>query len=294
MAVCDDNTLGLFFVVSLSFSIGDFSFVNIVCIEFYRQGIYYLLCVAVVKITDLKFQQPLLCHNGNRLVVHTANKIAWLAGRARKRHLQNVVRNALFHNTTDIMRHLVKPVRWTQPADSLMRALEVVILHPQLRSILHVLKAFEQSPAEKLLLDRLPEPFDLPLRLRVVWLRSDMFYLHPDHLLLKLRLTSPTCVLPTVISQQLFWNFVFRCGTSQHFQNIVRLLRHIQTQPCDKTGKIIQKPYQINTLLPPSNHADIRLPHQMRALHIRTIILGISSFRRSFCLWLPLYLLWQQ
>jgi hypothetical protein len=168
------------------------------------------------------------------------------------------------------MRDLVKPVRWTQPADTLMRTLEVVVLYPQLCAVLHVLEPFKERPVEKLLLDRLPKPLDLSLCLRVVRLRPDVFDLHPVHLLLKLRLTAPARVLPPVIRQHLRRRFVLRCRPPEHLKHIVRLLRHVQTQTRHKPRKIVYKTDQIHALLPPRNHADVRLPHQVRALYIRS------------------------
>jgi hypothetical protein len=167
------------------------------------------------------------------------------------------------------MRDLVKPVRWTQPADTLMRTLEVVVLYPQLCAVLHVLEPFKKRPVEKLLLDRLPEPLNLSLRLRVVRLRPDVFDLHPVHLLLKLRLTAPARVLPAVVRQHLCRGLVLRCRPPEYLQHIVRFLRHVQPHACYKPGKIVYKADQVYALLPPRNHTDVRLPHQVRALYIR-------------------------
>jgi len=110
----------------------------------------------------------LLSHYRNRLIVHPTYQIARPARLAQKRHLKHVVRYAFLHHLAYVVRYLVEPVRRAQATDTLVRAPEVVILHPQLRTLLHVLKSLEERPAEKLLLDRLPEPFDLPLCLRVV------------------------------------------------------------------------------------------------------------------------------
>jgi hypothetical protein len=168
------------------------------------------------------------------------------------------------------MRDLVKPVRGTQPANALVRPLEVVVLYPQLCAVLHVLEPFEQRPVEKLLFDRLPEPLDLSLRLRVVRLRPDMLDLHPVHLLLKLRLTAPARVLPAVVRQHLCRSLVLRCRPPEYLQHIVGLLRHVKAQARYKPGKIVYKADQIHALLPPRNHTDVRLPHQVRALYVRS------------------------
>ncbi len=167
------------------------------------------------------------------------------------------------------MRHLVKPVRGTQPADTLVRPLEVVILYPQLRTVLHVLEPLKERPVEKLLLYSLPEPFDLPLRLRVMRLRTDMPDLHPVHLLLKLRNSTPARVLPPVVRQHLYRGLVLRCRPAEHLQHVVGFLRHVKTKSSHKPGKIVYEADQVHALLPPRNHTDVRLPHQVRALYIR-------------------------
>jgi hypothetical protein len=109
------------------------------------------------------------------------------------------------------MRHLVETIGRAKPANALMRSLEVVILDPQPRPVLHVLDAVEQRAGKKLLLDRFPEPLDLALCLRMVRLRTDMPDLHPVHLLLKLRLPAPARVLPTIVRQHFRWGLVLRC-----------------------------------------------------------------------------------
>jgi hypothetical protein len=138
-----------------------------------------------------------------------------------------------------------------------VRTLEVVVLYPQFRAFLHVLEPLKQRPVEKLLLDRLPEPLDLALRLRVVRLRPDMPYLHPVHLLLELRNSAPARILPAVVRQHLCRRFVLRYRSPEHLQHIVRLLRHVQAKARYKPRKIVQKADQVHALLPPLYHADI-------------------------------------
>jgi len=151
-----------------------------------------------------------------------------------------------------------------------MRTPEVVILYPQLRTVLHILEPFKKRTAEKLLFDRFPKPLDLSLCLRVVWLRPDMLDLHSVHLLLKLRVTAPARILPSVIRQHLRRDLVLRYSPPENLQHIVGLLRHVKAQARHKPRKIVYKADQIHALLPPRNHADVRLPHQVRTLDIRS------------------------
>lgn len=171
------------------------------------------------------------------------------------------------------MRYLVETIGRTKPAYALMRPLEVIILKPQPRPVLHVLEPIKQRPGKKLLLDRLPEPLDLSLGLRVVRLRTDMPDLHPVHLFLELRLPAPARVLPTIVRQHFRGGLVLRYCPAEHLQNIVRLLRHIQPKPRHKSRIIVQETDQVNALLLPRNYADVRLPHQMRTLDIGTAFL---------------------
>jgi len=163
-----------------------------------------------------------------------------------------------------------------------MRPPKVVILDPQLCAVLHVLEPVEQCPGEKLLLDRLPEPLDLSLRLRVVRLRPDVPDLHPDHFLVELRMTPPTRVLPTVVRQYFRRRFVLCHPTAEHLKNVVRLLRHVQPEAGDEPGEVINEPYQIHTLFLPRDDTDVRLPHQVRTLDIGTILLGSLILRLPF------------
>jgi hypothetical protein len=164
------------------------------------------------------------------LVVHPADQVARLARFADERHLQHVFRNAFFHHLPHVVRYLVKTVRRAQTADALVRPPEIVILHPQLRTLLHILEPRKLRTAEKLLLDRLPEPLDFALRLRMVRLRTDVPDFHPVHLFLELRLTSPTRILTAVVRQHLRGRLVLRYRPPEHLKHVVRLLRHIQAK----------------------------------------------------------------
>ena len=172
------------------------------------------------------------------------------------------------------MRHFIEAIGRAKPANALMRPLEVIVLKPQPRPVLHVFESVKQGAGKELLLDGLPEPFDFPLRLGVVRLRTDMPDLHPGHLLLKLRLPTPTRVLSSVVRQHLGLGLVLGHRSTEHLQHIVRLLRHIQPEPRDKTRIIVDETYEVNALFFPRIDADVRLPHQMRSLYIGTAFLG--------------------
>jgi hypothetical protein len=211
IAVIDNDVLGLLFVVSFNFSIRDFSFCNIGFRGLRGQRVNHFLRFARVNVCDLELQTALLGHHRDRLVIHPSHKIARLAGNTHKRHLKHVGRYPLFHHLAHLMRHLVETIGRAKPANALMRSLEVIILDPQPRPVLHVLEPVKQRPCKKLLLDRFPEPLDFPLCLGMVRLRTDMPDLHPIHLLFKLRLAAPARVLPAIVRQHFRRGFVLRC-----------------------------------------------------------------------------------
>jgi hypothetical protein len=141
--------------------------------------------------------------DGNRAIAELAGEVEGLSDRLRLGQAQCV----LLHLRLDARTHLTcrpeEPIRRRQPLDALVRTLEVVVLDKERHPALTVLEVGEHRAAEQLLPQRLPEPFDLPAGLRVVWPALHMRDAVALELRLELRAPAPGGVLPALIRQDL-------------------------------------------------------------------------------------------
>jgi len=94
-------------------------------------------------------------------------------------------------------------VRRTQPADALVRAPVIIVLHPQGDPLPGFLKVLEPGSVQKLLQDALPEALDLAQGHRVVRLAAQVMDLVLLQLPLELRPPPPGRVLPPVVGEHL-------------------------------------------------------------------------------------------
>ena len=106
------------------------------------------------------------------------------------------------------MGNFEKPVGRTQPADTLVRALVVIIFDPEGTPLHSLLETVELSPLEELAQNRFPEALDFAQRHRVVGTGTDMLNAVFFHLPFEAGLAAPVCVLPAVVGQHLFGNAV--------------------------------------------------------------------------------------
>ena len=91
-----------------------------------------------------------------------------------QRQFQGVFLNTFLDHLAQLPRDLEEPIRRTQAPQRLMRALVIVILHPETNPLASLLEASKLGPLQELLPDRFPEPFDLAQRHRMMRLALDV------------------------------------------------------------------------------------------------------------------------
>lgn len=154
-------------------------------------------------VSDLHLQAS--TGRGDRQVAITeaSDDVERLARRLFEREPCRVVGDARFDRCAHLRRRTEEAIRWDEPADALMRPLEVVRVDVEPEAPLTVREIREDRPAQKLVPKRLPEALDLAERLRM--LRSRLHVANPfaPQLLLELCLAAPRRVLPAVVGQKL-------------------------------------------------------------------------------------------
>lgn len=103
----------------------------------------------------------------------------------------HVRRHVFLDHGLHLLLDLEKPVRGAEPLQALVRTAVVVVFHPVGEAILRFIERLELGPVEELFLQRLPEAFDLPQRLRMVGLRTEVVYVVFLQFLLELRRPAP-------------------------------------------------------------------------------------------------------
>jgi hypothetical protein len=159
---------------------------------------------------------------------------------------------------------LEEPVRGTESFKALVRTAVVVVFHPVGKAILGFIEGLEPASGKELVLQRLPEAFDLPQRLRMMGLRTDVVDVILGQFLLELRLSAPRGVLPPVVGKKLRRNPVFPGRAPVHFQHILRALATVQPDPGDIPGVIIDKPDDVGQFVVEREGRDVALPERIR------------------------------
>lgn len=173
---------------------------------------------------------PLFRPDDHRLVLHAAHHVQRVQRFPAKRHLLDVLSDSFQKRLLQGIPDLEIPVRGHETFNSLVRPLEIVILHPQADPLTRFLERPEFRARQKLLQNRFPKPFNFSKRLRMVRLRLEVMHLILPHLLLEPRLPTPRRVLPAVVGQHLLRRLVLRRGTAVHLQNVFRRLAPVQFQ----------------------------------------------------------------
>lgn len=158
-----------------------------------------------------------------------------------------------------------EPIRRGESLQSLMRALEVIVLDKEAHTPLAVLEVGEHRAREQLLPQGLPEPLDLPAGLRMV--RPTLHMRDPMALQLRFELgaATPGGVLPTLIRQDLPRRTVLGDAARERFQHqhAALMVRHRKTHEISRV--IIQERGNVDPLLLSQQEREqVRLPQLVR------------------------------
>jgi len=137
----------------------------------------------------------------------------------------------------------------------------VVVLDPQPDPFPRFLERLETSPHQELVLERLPEPLDLPQRHGMMRGTTDVVNVIPLEFLLELRGATPTGVLPPVVREHLLGRTIRRHRLAVDLHHIGAGLAAVHPQSGDIPRIIIDEPDDVRRLAQDGEVRDITLPH---------------------------------
>jgi hypothetical protein len=178
-----------------------------------------------------------------------------------KRILITALPDCLFH----ILGQAVEPIGRRRPVDPLMRALMIIIADPMIDPLTRVGKRCEVRLVQELPPDRLPEPFDLPQRHRVLGRASHM----SDPLLLeyplKTGLPTPRHELAAIVAENLTRCAPLTDRTFEHLEHRIGSLLTEQTPANQEARVIVDDPHKVHPVHPLELEGeDVDLPHRVR------------------------------
>ena len=206
----------------------------------------------------------LVALNDQALVPNLSNHVKRLYRLAVQGQFFHVRRHVLLDRGLHLLLDLEEPIRGAEPFEALVRPAVVVVFHPVGKAFLRFIERLEPASRKELVLQRLPEAFDLPQRLRMMGLRTDVVDVILGQFLLELRLSAPGGVLPPVVGKKLRRNPVFPGRAPVHFQHVLRALATVQPDPGDIPGMIINKPDDVGRFVVECEDRDVALPERVR------------------------------
>lgn len=214
-----------------------------------------------MRIGHFEFEFALFGAQDDRLAVHAADHVEGRARLAAQSHLEQVVLDARLDGLAQLGLDLEEPVRRTQPADALMRALVVVIFDPELDALAGRVKGLELRAHEELLPERGPEALDLAQRHGVLRTRLEMGHAILLQLRLEARRAAPRSILPAVIGEHLLRWLELGDGLAVHLDHRLRRRAAEQIRADDEPRIIIEERDDIGIAAAEPEGEDVRLPH---------------------------------
>lgn len=180
------------------------------------------------------------------------------------RQFLDVGRDALLDRRAHLLVDREEPVGRAESVQGLVRAPVVVVLHPPRHPLPHLLDRLETRLGQELVLDRLPEAFDLPQRHRMMRRTAHVVDVVLLQFLLELRPAAPGRVLRPVVRQHFLRLAVLRHGRAVEIQHVGARRTAVHTQGDDVARKIIDKRDDVRHLSLKREVRDVALPHLVR------------------------------
>lgn len=193
---------------------------------------------------------------------------------------QRIRRHVLFDCGAHLGRRAEEAVRGHQPAEGLVRALEVVGLHEEPYAPDAIVEVREDRPRQELVPHRLPEALDLSAGLRVMRAALDVPDSMAAKLLLERRFAAPRRVLASLVGQDFTRCAVVGNRTSQSFHDERRplVVRHHEAHEVARV--VVQEGRHVDPLLPAQQEREeIRLPE---LIGLRTLEASLGRPRLGF------------
>jgi hypothetical protein len=230
--------------------------------------VYILSCIidklfspGRIGAVDQHFDFALFRADHHRLVPQPADHVKRVPRLAPQSKLQGVFLHAFFQSLLELVGDLEKPVGRTQPPDTLVGPLVVVVFDPEADAICGVLEAGKLRALQKFSQDRLPEALDLAQCHRMMRTGLDVF----DPIFLKLALkpggAAPVGVLAPVVGEHLLGNTVFGHGPAVGLDHVLGGLAAVKTQPRNVSRVVVDKADKVGVSAGQPEGHDVALPH---------------------------------
>lgn len=190
------------------------------------------------RLADLDAERSIGGGNAEVLVAEATDQIEGLLRRFLLREPQRVLLHLRFDRGPHVSRSAKEAVRGHGAVDALMRPLEIVVLHEQRDALLAILEVCEHRLAQELLPQRLPEPLDLPERLRMLRSTLAVADAASTEKLLELGLAAPGGILPALVGQDLARLAVLGDATLQSLDHQARLLV-VRHRPRHQVARVV-------------------------------------------------------
>jgi len=142
--------------------------------------------------------------------------------------------------------------------------LVVVVLHPPRDPFPRLVQRLEARPGQEVVLERLPEPLDLPQRHRMMRRAADVVDVVFLQFLLEGRLPAPTGILPAVVGQHFPGRAVLRHRGAVEVHHVGAGMTAIHAQTHDVPGVVIDEGDDVRRLAQEREVRDVALPHLIR------------------------------
>ena len=215
----------------------------------------------VLVIGHTEFEFSLLGTEHDGLAFHATHHVEGGARLAAQRHLQQVFFDARLDGLAQFVLDLEEAIGRAQALDALMRPLVIIVFDPEFDPLPCCLEALELRAGEELLPDRLPAPFDLAQRHRMLGTALEVRY----PVLLQLGFepadTAPGRVLPAIIGQHLLWRLKLPHTLPVYLDDRLGCRAAEQVRGGDEARVIIQEGDQIGVTSSQPEGEDVALPH---------------------------------
>lgn len=195
------------------------------------------------------------------LTSHPPHHVERLHGLTPQGQFLHVGRNATIDRLPQLLLDREEPVRRAHPLQRLVWTPVVVVLDPVADPFPRFLERLEPRTREELVLQRLPEPLDLPQCHRMMRGAADVVDMIPLEFLLELGGATPTGVLPPVVRKHLLGRPVRRCRLAVDLHHIGAGLAAVHSQSGDVPRIIIDEPDDVRRLAQDGEVRDVTLPH---------------------------------
>jgi hypothetical protein len=183
---------------SFFFSLGVLSFVITGLVEVIDQFLLFVLFVA-----DTEFEFALLGAEHDGLTVHAADHVEGGLRFAAQGQFQQIFLDAGLDGFAQRRLDFEEAIGRTEPFNTLMRSLVVVILDPEFDPLASRLEAIELSAGEELLPDAFPEALDLAQRHRMLGAAFEVSHTIFFKFGLEAAGAAPRSILAAIVSEHL-------------------------------------------------------------------------------------------